>query len=296
MGGHGALKLAMRHADLYGAVYAMAPAWTVLSESILKVNREPFTEFVSQSDPKFGAQHWKTQAFIAYAAAVSPNPDAPPFYADFPLRSDGEVDQTVWEKWLQHDLCTSIQGYRQQLLSLRGIGMCCGTEDDLLGGIRILSDTLKQAGIEHLYQEHAGGHVDRTAESLRDRVLPFFATKLSFELAAAPQAMPPDRDTSQKVETAKTQMGTLRTAIRIYQLDIGSSPSTEQGLGALRKLPEGLADPNRWYGPYLRDEVPLDPWSNKYSYERLRDDGFRLTSAGPDGMMGTKDDIRIQDE
>lgn len=77
----------------------------------------------------------------------------------------------------------------------------------------------------------------------------------------------------------------------IYQLDIGTYPTNEQGLQALREAPPDLADPTKWTGPYAKKDIPVDPWSNEYIYELLGANQFKISSAGPDGQVGTEDDV-----
>ncbi|ACO77830.1 General secretion pathway protein G [Azotobacter vinelandii CA] len=88
-----------------------------------------------------------------------------------------------------------------------------------------------------------------------------------------------------KVKTAETQVKMLRGSLQTYRLDVGSYPTTAQGLAALMKAP---GDTRNWQGPYLEDEVPKDPWGNPYEYkapvENLQ--GFALYSLGADGKPG----------
>lgn len=88
------------------------------------------------------------------------------------------------------------------------------------------------------------------------------------------------------VQTAQTQIRLLRSALETYRLEVGSFPTARQGLGALIQAP---ADAERhWQGPYLGDEVPLDPWHQAYVYEGPADtlQGFVLYSLGADGTKG----------
>ncbi len=85
-----------------------------------------------------------------------------------------------------------------------------------------------------------------------------------------------------KVKTAETQIKMLRGSLQTYRLDVGSYPTTEQGLAALMRTP---ADIRNWQGPYLEDELPKDPWGNAYIYKSPVDNlqGFALYSNGADG-------------
>ena len=88
---------------------------------------------------------------------------------------------------------------------------------------------------------------------------------------------------------ARLQIENLSLALETFELDNGRFPSSEEGLGALRSDP-GAAQ--NWSGPYLKKEVPLDPWGNPYIYVYPGSHGdFDLKSYGPDGQDGGGDDI-----
>ncbi len=91
-----------------------------------------------------------------------------------------------------------------------------------------------------------------------------------------------------KVKTAKTQIKMIRGSLETMRLDINRFPNSSEGLDILYHAP---ADPNIakfWKGPYLDEEVPLDPWGNKYQYTLPGKDGlpFALYSFGADGKRG----------
>ena len=87
-----------------------------------------------------------------------------------------------------------------------------------------------------------------------------------------------------EVKAARAQIDALEKALDQYRLDVGRYPSTEQGLAALNKRPSGE---NRWQGPYLRKEIPPDPWGNAYQYRQPGEHGeFDLFSFGKDGKLG----------
>src|SRR5581483_9641516 len=64
-----------------------------------------------------------------------------------------------------------------------------------------------------------------------------------------------------QIKTARTQIEMLGAALDTFRLDIGRYPTSQEGLDALRERPPGL---DRWDGPYLKKEVPRDPWGNTY--------------------------------
>jgi general secretion pathway protein G len=91
---------------------------------------------------------------------------------------------------------------------------------------------------------------------------------------------------------ARVQMETLETALKLYKLDNGMYPTTEQGLQALVNPPEVGRLPGKWReGGYLeKGKVPKDPWGNEYVYlcPGIHDD-FDLISYGGDGEPGGED-------
>jgi general secretion pathway protein G len=84
--------------------------------------------------------------------------------------------------------------------------------------------------------------------------------------------------------TAKAQIGEFESVLDAFRLDVGRYPTTEEGLQALRVRPGTL---ERWDGPYLRKDVPLDPWQRPYLYRCPGQHGdFDLYSLGADGQDG----------
>ena len=91
-----------------------------------------------------------------------------------------------------------------------------------------------------------------------------------------------------KSTTSRTQIDLLGVALDSYRLDNGIYPTTEQGLAALRQRPTREPAPGNWRGPYLRKDVPLDPWGRPYIYrvESSQDAGYELQTLGGDGKPG----------
>jgi general secretion pathway protein G len=93
-----------------------------------------------------------------------------------------------------------------------------------------------------------------------------------------------DQVSKTNTKIAKAQIASLEQALDQYRLDVGSYPSTEQGLAALNTRPQNLA---RWAGPYLKKAVPPDPWGAPYIYKSPGDHGdYDLSSLGSDGQAG----------
>jgi general secretion pathway protein G len=93
-----------------------------------------------------------------------------------------------------------------------------------------------------------------------------------------------------KLKAARAQIELFATALDTFRLDVGRYPTSEEGLQALRQKPGGL---DRWDGPYLKKDLPLDPWSKPYNYKSPGDHGpYDITSYGADGVPGGDGDNR----
>jgi len=85
-------------------------------------------------------------------------------------------------------------------------------------------------------------------------------------------------------KAAKAQIALLETALDTYRLDTSRFPTTDQGLQALRVKPSGI---ERWDGPYLPKDIPMDPWGHPYIYRSPGEHGdYDIISLGADGAEG----------
>jgi len=92
---------------------------------------------------------------------------------------------------------------------------------------------------------------------------------------------------------AKMDIATLETALKMYKLDNGVYPSTEQGLQSLVEMPETGVVPKNWRkGGYIeKNRVPKDPWGNEFVFISPGAHGdFDLISYGLDGVPGGEDE------
>jgi len=92
------------------------------------------------------------------------------------------------------------------------------------------------------------------------------------------------RSEQAKVSVARSDIEAhLSTALKLYELDNGNFPTTQQGLAALRSRPSLSPVPKNWNGPYIEKD-PIDPWGNPYMYAspgKTRQD-YDLHSMGRD--------------
>jgi general secretion pathway protein G len=88
-----------------------------------------------------------------------------------------------------------------------------------------------------------------------------------------------------KRTAARAQINSFMTALGAYKLATGTFPTTEQGLQALRVKPDNTP---QWDGPYLPQDIPMDPWAHPYLYKFPGDHGDEpdIISLGADGQSG----------
>ncbi len=94
------------------------------------------------------------------------------------------------------------------------------------------------------------------------------------------------RDDQARQLRAKVDIEALETALKLYRLDTGTYPTTQQGLEALVEPPEGVRN---WRdGGYLeKKKVLQDPWGNEYVYLSPGTHGdYDIVSYGADGQPG----------
>lgn len=93
---------------------------------------------------------------------------------------------------------------------------------------------------------------------------------------------------SSKVQTAAAQVKMFKGSLETYRLDVGRFPTPAEGLNALTQAPAEDRARVKWRGPYLDQEIPLDPWGNPYVYSVPGANGqpFALYSQGADGKRG----------
>ncbi len=87
---------------------------------------------------------------------------------------------------------------------------------------------------------------------------------------------------------AKLDIKTVENALKLYKIDTGVYPTTEQGLEALIRKPSTAPVPSKWRdGGYLEgDSVPKDPWGNPYYYTASTSSGSTSGMSGAPGTSG----------
>jgi S-formylglutathione hydrolase FrmB len=168
VGGLGAWNLASQYPEVFGAVGVLSGEM----HFALTVRTALYRFFTKRFPaPLDGPQRDDMDSWYCYAfaAALSPDPDSPPYHTRFPLRyPSGEEIEEIWEEWLSFDPTVNWRSRADQLRQLRTIFLDVGSRDErrLHYGHRILSAGLTSAKIRHEAREFAGGHISHMFERL----------------------------------------------------------------------------------------------------------------------------------
>ena len=170
-GGYGALRLAMRHPDVFAALgshagdayfaYCYLPDFPTFVMGVQKAGGVEafFREF--EALPKKTNEAVEVLNILAMAACYSPNPSAP-LGIDLPVRlPSGEIDPAVWKRWEANDPVHMAREHAGALRSLKLIYLDAGSRDEfnLHIGARIFTSRLDELGIPYVYEEFDDTHM-----------------------------------------------------------------------------------------------------------------------------------------
>jgi len=199
MGGLGALNIGMKHPDVFGATYAIAPALFdktglvdshILSQSSVNLYFEIERTLAGLNRTAAHASYlailgriwdFTQMSALAYGSAFSPNLEKDAPYIDYPYYNDtvlGVVqNETLWQKYEKGSgsIDEKVQKYRDNLLGLKGIGVEYGLYDLnqwIPKGCRYFAQKLDELNITCQLVATTNGHA---IGRIQDRMLPFFA-------------------------------------------------------------------------------------------------------------------------
>jgi enterochelin esterase-like enzyme len=189
MGGYGALRLAMKHPDTFGAVYGLSAAclgWggDLTTESPAWDETLAFRDFTDLGSRD--GKGYLARAFLALAAAWSPDPAKPPLFVDLPVAGvgrDRKRREDACARWSANMPVAMADQYRSNLARLRGIAFDVGSRDEfphIPVANREFALALRRNSVAHTFEEYDGDHNSRAAERIESKLLPFFTRALAF--------------------------------------------------------------------------------------------------------------------
>ena len=167
MGGYGALKLGMKHPDVFSVIYGLNPAVLGWGRD-LSIENPAFAKVLEIKTPEDAMKAGSyALGVIIVGQAFSPNPNRPPFFVDFPfMMAEGRLRpaEPAFSNWQKNLPLNMVDEYSANLSKLRGIRFDSGYEDQFTHippTARALSTALTARGIDHVFEEYNGDHRNR---------------------------------------------------------------------------------------------------------------------------------------
>jgi enterochelin esterase-like enzyme len=180
MGGYGATRIGMKHADMFGSLYIMSPC-CLSPRQAGPANPEIEKALAAVKAPSDSANlPFFARAQLATAAAWSPNPKNPPLYMDLPAK-DGVTQTDVLAKWAANAPLAFVDQYIADLRRYRAIAIDVGDQDGLRSDTVKLHEALDKYGVANSFELYQGTHTSKVADRFQNYVVPFFSRNLCFQ-------------------------------------------------------------------------------------------------------------------
>jgi enterochelin esterase-like enzyme len=182
MGGYGALRIGMKHPDVFSALYLMSSCCLNATLTFDPGRMAPAEAIKTreQAEEASRGRGFGVSVTLAEAAAWSPNPKNPPLYYDLPVK-DGQLQPNVIAKWAANAPLAMVEQYVPNLKMYKAVAIEIGTKDPLYRTNKQLHDVFEAFGVAHGYSEYEGDHTNRVFERIEKDVLPFFSKQLAFD-------------------------------------------------------------------------------------------------------------------
>lgn len=195
MGGYGTVRIGMKRPDVFSSLYILSACCLMNDPAAFARRNAAAAERADSNAESRGSGESARQSgerregnrgggfpnvVKAEAAAWSPNPQNPPTYFDIPGGGTAD-DSLIAAKWAANSPLAMIDQYIPNLKRYAGIGMDVGLQDGLKASNERLAGVLAAYGIEHAFETYEGDHVNRIAERMEQKVIPFFSEHLASE-------------------------------------------------------------------------------------------------------------------
>jgi len=178
MGGYGTMRIGMKRPDVFSSLYAMSSCCLTASLNPGGRGGADLEKLKSAAEAKGGCGRGGV-VLLAEAAAWSPNPKNPPFFADLPTK-DGQPQPDVVARWAANAPLAMVDQYIPNLKKMHAIGLEVGLQDTLAASNKLLDETLTRMGVPHTFETYEGDHTNRVPQRFEEKVLPFFSNNLTF--------------------------------------------------------------------------------------------------------------------
>jgi S-formylglutathione hydrolase FrmB len=184
MGGYGVWRIAMKHPELYAAIYAASPCCLMNNPRPPQAQDRPAAAPAPAAAPQNPDGGHPVNVQYGEAAAWSPNPQNPPLFFDLPVKA-GVFNASAAARWVANSPAAMIDQYVPNVRKYKAIAMDVGLQDSLLESIRDFNASLDRLNINHSFETFEGDHSDRLKNRIEQKILPFFSANLAFQSAGS---------------------------------------------------------------------------------------------------------------
>ena len=177
MGGYGATRIGMKHADVFGSLYIMSPCCLSAREAGQSAQELEKSVAAMKVPTDSASLPFFSRAQLATAAAWSPNPNNPPMYFDLPTR-DGVPRPDILAKWAANAPLAFFDQYVGNLRQYRAIALDVGDQDSLRTDTGKLHEAMDRNNIKNSFEVYSGTHTSAVADRFQNHVMSFFSASL----------------------------------------------------------------------------------------------------------------------
>jgi len=179
MGGYGALRIGMKHPDVFSSLYVLSSCCIDQTSNIPDTPEEiaAMQDYTAHPENYPDGAPSGISTAVAAAASWAPNPQKAPLYFDSPF-VDGQLDEDVYARMTANRPLAMVDQYIGNLRRLR-IAFDVGNADpNIARNLTRLDSVLTSYGVKHQFEIYEGNHTNRIPERFETKVLPFFSKAL----------------------------------------------------------------------------------------------------------------------
>jgi enterochelin esterase-like enzyme len=178
MGGYGTLRIGMKRPGVFWSLYALSPC-CMTPPNLQQGGRNTARAEAIKDPSEIEKADFFTKATLASAAAWSPDPKNPPLFLALPSK-EGVFQPAIAAKWAANATLAMVDQYVFSLKRLKAIAVDAGDKDEpIASSVRALDAVLNTYSIAHEFEIYPGDHLNRIAERIETKVIPFFSANLS---------------------------------------------------------------------------------------------------------------------
>lgn len=179
MGGYGALRIGMKHPDVFSALYVLSSCCISPTSNIPDTPEEIATMEAYTANPgDYNGVPAGIGTAVAAAASWAPNPEKAPLYFDSPFK-DGVLQPAVFARMTANRPLAMVDQYIGGLRTQK-IAFDVGDQDtNIRANLTELDRILTAYHVSHSFEVYEGNHTNRIPVRFETKVLPFFSKQLS---------------------------------------------------------------------------------------------------------------------